>query len=295
MAKPMNIAHRGGALLWPENTVAAFEAAARAGYDGAELDVQLTRDGKLAVFHDFRLKPALCRDAVGNWLKPGRGHRLPRIRDLGMAELAAIDVGRARPGSLYARTHRRVAFRDGEPIPSLRNVIDAVKRVRNGFRLFVEIKTCAENRSLSAPPEAVAEAVVHQIRASEMRDAVTIVGFDWAALIHAKRLDPGLVCWFTTQKRRMRKGEAAPWAAGFDPWKFGSIPKAIEAAGGDGWFAGKNQVRPKAIAEAKGLGLAFGIWTVNRSFEMERLIRLGADAICTDRPDRLAALETALR
>lgn len=50
------IAHRG---LWgptaPENSLAAFEAAAQAGY-GLELDVQLTADGVPVVFHDDRLE-----------------------------------------------------------------------------------------------------------------------------------------------------------------------------------------------------------------------------------------------
>ena len=48
-------AHRG---LWggdtPENSLAAFQAAARAGY-GAECDVHLTSDGVPIVFHDFSL------------------------------------------------------------------------------------------------------------------------------------------------------------------------------------------------------------------------------------------------
>ena len=50
------IAHRG---LWspsgpPENSLAAFEAACRAGY-GIELDVQLSGDGEVMVFHDAHL------------------------------------------------------------------------------------------------------------------------------------------------------------------------------------------------------------------------------------------------
>lgn len=49
-------AHRGlhgGAI--PENSLAAFDAAARSGYP-IELDVQMTADGKLAVFHDDNLQ-----------------------------------------------------------------------------------------------------------------------------------------------------------------------------------------------------------------------------------------------
>src|SRR5258707_15807683 len=115
MNKPLNIAHRGGAGLWPENTVFAFAQAARHGFDGAELDVQLTRDGKLVVFHDFRLKAELCRASDGNWL---RGRRLALIQDLTLAELQSLDVGRPKPGSFYARNHPKVTPRDGERMSS---------------------------------------------------------------------------------------------------------------------------------------------------------------------------------
>ncbi|MDO9125933.1 MAG: glycerophosphodiester phosphodiesterase family protein, partial [Parvibaculum sp.] len=68
MTKPLQVAHRGGAGLWPENTMAAFERAIGAGADGIELDVHLTRDGKLAVHHDESLKPAIARGPDGQWL-----------------------------------------------------------------------------------------------------------------------------------------------------------------------------------------------------------------------------------
>ena len=46
--QPKNIAHRGGAALMPENTLAAFADAFARGFDGAELDVQLSADGEVA-------------------------------------------------------------------------------------------------------------------------------------------------------------------------------------------------------------------------------------------------------
>src|SRR6185295_19220458 len=110
MRRTLNIAHRGGAGLWPENTVFAFASAGQAGFDGAELDVQLTRDGKLAVFHDFKLNPDLCRDGAGTWLE--RGHGLAAIRDLTLGELQSFDVGRPRPGSTYTRQHPELIARD---------------------------------------------------------------------------------------------------------------------------------------------------------------------------------------
>src|SRR5882672_1613735 len=98
--QPWNIAHRGGAALMPENTLAAFEDAVARGCDGAELDVQLTSDGVVVVHHDFRLKAGLARKD-GVWLsEPG-----PRIKDLSLDELRQFDVGTAQPGGSYALTH----------------------------------------------------------------------------------------------------------------------------------------------------------------------------------------------
>jgi glycerophosphoryl diester phosphodiesterase len=48
-------AHRGASAVAPESTEAALLEAIDAGADGVELDVQLSRDGRLIVFHDERL------------------------------------------------------------------------------------------------------------------------------------------------------------------------------------------------------------------------------------------------
>src|SRR5215212_6998154 len=51
-AKPLVMAHRGGAGLWPENTMLAFERAHDLGVDVIEMDVHSTADGVLVVIHD---------------------------------------------------------------------------------------------------------------------------------------------------------------------------------------------------------------------------------------------------
>lgn len=285
-AKLLNIAHRGGAKLWPENTLFAFEQAAAAGFDGAELDVQLSRDSKLVVFHDFRLKPELCRVSGGRWLG-ARDRRL--IRDLTSSELRRFDVGRIKPRTLYAQRHRVKHPRDGEPIPLLSEVIAAVRRRSANFKLFIELKTCAEDRSLSASPEAVAAAVVAELHDTGFIRNAVLIGFDWAALLHAKAIEPDLPCWFTTRRRAPHTGRA--WAAGHHPSKFkGSIPEAIARAGGEGWLCSATQATRARIEEARRLGLKIGVWTVNDKRSMRAFQKSGVDAILTDRPDRLAAL-----
>ena len=269
MPKTLNIAHRGGAGVWPENTVFAFASAAKCGFHGAELDVQLTKDEQLAVFHDFRLKPDLCRDSAGHWLQNGK--RQPAIHDLTLAELQRFDVGRPKPHSAYARKHPDVSACDSQHIPSLPQVIAAVRPFED-FRLFIELKTSVEEPSLSARPEAVAEAVIAELRAEGFIARSILVGFDWRGLAHAKRVAPEIVCWFTT-KPRSRIGAAE-----------------IKAGGGEGWFCAADRASADAVAAARIAGLSFGVWTVDDPAEMKRLISLGIDAICTDRPDRLKAL-----
>jgi glycerophosphoryl diester phosphodiesterase len=284
--KPLNIAHRGGAKLWPENTLFAFERAVAAGYDGAELDVQLSRDGKLVVFHDFQLKPELCRHPDGSWLSR-RERRL--VRELSASEIQEFDVGRIKPRTLYAQRHRVLHPRDGERIPLLSDVIAAVRKLNPGFRLFIELKTSAEDRSLSAAPEAVAEAVVAQLRGLTFIANTVLVGFDWTALRHVKTLEPRLPCWFTTKRRAPHADRS--WAAGYHPSKFnGSIAQAIARAGGNGWLPSAPQAKRSRADEARLLGLKVGVWTVNDARSMRSFMRLGVDAIVTDRPDRLAAL-----
>lgn len=48
-------AHRGYAALFAENTMTSFQEAEKAGANGIELDVQLTKDGELVVIHDEKV------------------------------------------------------------------------------------------------------------------------------------------------------------------------------------------------------------------------------------------------
>lgn len=304
----LNIAHRGGAALFPENTLAAFRNAVALGCDGAELDVQLSRDGEVVVFHDYCLKPGICRDATGVWLK------VPtlRIKDLTLSELRDFDIGRADPASARGRVHSLVRAVDGERIPTLGEVIDVASGANKSFRLFIELKTSFADRNVSADPAELADATLNVLRAHDYRDRAVLVGFDWPGLLHAKRLEPEVECWFTTYAqswfrdappplednppsepvlqmlRRWARTGTSPWAAGYDAVNYrGSMARAIKAAGADGWFPMYRDATAEAVAEAHALGLKVGAWTVDEPSAMRQLLAGGIDAVCTDRPDLL--------
>lgn len=306
-----NIAHRGGAGLYPENTLAAFRDAVARGCDGAELDVQLSNDGAVVVFHDYRLKPEICRGTDGLFLE----RPTLRIKDLTLAGLKKWDVGRADPRSDYTRTHPAMLAIDGERIPTLAEVVEVAQTGHNPFRLFVELKTSFADRDISADPVALTDATVDVLRARNYLDRTIFVGFDWPALLHAKKIAPETSCWFTTlaqswfrpgqppaeddppsesalqMLRRWAATGTSPWAGGYDAVNYGgSILRAIKAAGGEGWFPTFTDINPQSVTEARSLGLKVGAWTVNEPADMKRMLDLELDAICTDRPDMLAAL-----
>ena len=78
--RPLLIGHRGAAALARENTLAAIDAAARAGVDGVELDVLPDRDGRVVLAHGPDVPP----DA------PSLAEGLALVAELGL--LVQIDV-----------------------------------------------------------------------------------------------------------------------------------------------------------------------------------------------------------
>ena len=106
-------AHRGGALLWPENSLLAFRNAAETlGADFLEFDVHLSKDGEVVVIHD----PTLDRTTTG------RGP----VRERTLAELRALRL-RDRTGAVT-----------DEPVPALDEVVVLAMRTRR--QMLLEIK-----------------------------------------------------------------------------------------------------------------------------------------------------------
>ena len=97
--------HRGAAALEPENTLRSIRTALAMGVAAVEIDVQLTKDGELAVIHDGTV------DRTTN----GKG----AVRDFTLAELKGLDAGK------------------GEAIPSLAEVVAAVD---GRAHLVIEVK-----------------------------------------------------------------------------------------------------------------------------------------------------------
>lgn len=89
--RPLVFAHRGGAKLAPENTIAAFARGLSHGADGLELDVRLSRDGEVMVIHDATLdRTTDARGRVSQYSADELGRMSVRGSDAGVPRLEEV-------------------------------------------------------------------------------------------------------------------------------------------------------------------------------------------------------------
>ena len=157
------IAHRGASHLAPENTLASIELAWQLGADAVEVDVHLTRDGRIVALHD----PTTGRTA-GTHLEVVATHS---------HHLRLLDVGR----------HKHPGFA-GEAIPFLEEVLETVPP---GRQLFIEVKCGPE----------ILPRLDRTVVDSGKRSQVEIIGFDLDTMKAAKAIMPDVPAHWLCEKR----------------------------------------------------------------------------------------------
>lgn len=289
------IGHRGAAGLTPENTIVSFSKAFEIGVDAIELDVHLSADNVLIVYHDFTLKPEMTRTSDGEWLDVWKG--LP-IKELTLAELKTYDIGRLKPYTSYAGRYPRQKPVDGARIPTFMEVIELFKnRFDKKTQLWIEIKTSPEKPRVSQSPTALAEAVVQVLREQNLENQARVLSFDWRSLAHVQKIAPDISTVYLSHTgvrvNNLKPGQpgSSPWLAGLDIDDYGgSAPRSVKASGGRYWAPNYKTITDRSLQEANSLGIKVFVWTPDSPHDMRRLIKMGVDGIITNRPDILKSL-----
>jgi len=181
--KTVNIwAHRGCSMEYPENTLEAFEAAAKLpGLAGIELDVQLTRDHQIVVFHDENV--SRVTNGTGN------------IRDYTLAELKKLEIP--------SREHRIAR------IPTLEEVLKLLKPYCKEKNLLINI----ELKTSVIRYEGIEEATLNMVREYGMEAYIVYSSFLEESVALVKELSPcsetGMLAGFLEDAiRGARRGRA---------------------------------------------------------------------------------------
>lgn len=154
----LKIGHRGAAGLVPENTAAGFKKALELNLDLVELDVQLSKDDKLIVFHDYNLKRIAGIDK--------------EIAELSLKELKKIDIG-----SWFGKEYKE------ERIMTLSEVIGLV---RGQMELNIEVKPTKNDY------KRIVVELLEVLAINSFSQQVTVSSFNHQLLKYLKSLNSNL-------------------------------------------------------------------------------------------------------
>ena len=196
-------AHRGGALLWPENGLTAFRNALALGADLLEVDVHLTADGEVVVIHDATLERTTT--ATGP------------VVAVQLADLASARL-RERDGTVTT---------DG--VPTLAQVLDLVQPARAD--LLLEIKVDAARQRYPG----IEEKALALVNARGLRDRVVVMAFEAPTVRRVRELDATIRTALLVSRGRVDRERAAPadlvrWAREVGATYLGVDHRAVDGA-----------------------------------------------------------------
>jgi glycerophosphoryl diester phosphodiesterase len=259
--RPSVVAHRGASDTSPEHTLTAYRQAIEAGADGLECDVRLTADGHLVCVHDRRI------DRTSN----GRGV----LSTLSLDELADLDWGS------WKNPWADLDDEASDPDPDVRTVLTLE-------RLLAMVRDCGR-------PVEVAIETKHPTRYAglvERRLIETLDRFGWARPKLGTESPARVMSFSWLSLRRMRVlAPAVRTVLLMDrvPLRFrdGSLPTGVSIAGPSLEIV---TAHPEYVARAQGHGHRVHVWTVNAEEDVRHCLRIGVDAVITDRPRQTLAV-----
>lgn len=290
-APPVVIAHRGASGLYPEHTLAAYEAAIDMGADFIEPDLVMTRDGVLVARHERYLSTSTDvadreEFAGRKTVKPvGDGEREDWfVEDFTLSELKSLRARQTRPG--------RPSEHDGiHTIPTLTEILGLVaitNQTGQTVGVYPELKSPSYFKVRGLDPKT---ALVEALEAAEL-DALGVPVFIQSFEPWVLRELDAETDWPLVQLLPVTTGEVltpkaiAGYADGIGPWKqvlmgFEGGPEAYIALA----HAHELVVHPYTFRDD---AVGPGFDTIQA--ELRAYYNLGVDGVFTDFPDTALAV-----
>lgn len=270
--------HRGARGLVPENTIPSFFAAFDAGVTGVELDVRLSADGHVVVWHDPTLQADKC-------LATGADLIGARVADLTLEQLRTVDVG-----TLILAAFPGQQGVPGTRISTLSELLEVSSEVAPAVWWTVEVKVDPTDPREVATRDQLVDGVLATIEAAGVGERCFVHSFDWAVLERSAALAPDLL-------RSALAVDGVTFAAGSEwlgslDWRAHGpdLTAAVQEIGAVVVSPHFSSVTGEFVAAAHHRGLAVLPWTVNEPADLDAMLSAGVDGLVTDYPDRALAL-----
>lgn len=165
MAQLKFVAHCGASYYAPENSLAAIKLAWELGADGAECDIQLTKDNQIVLWHDSNTERLT-------------GQKL-EIAKSNYSELNKLEIRLGPTNSAYF---------EGEHIPLLNDVLNATTK---GQLLVIEIKCGNE----------IFPELQKVIKEYWKTGSIAFIGFNFETISLAKANFPEVPCYYLSSSK----------------------------------------------------------------------------------------------
>lgn len=246
----LNIAHRGASGHAPEHTMKAYQLAMEIGVDYLEIDLQMTKDGRLVSMHD----PDVSRTTDGSGL----------VSEYTLAELQKLDAG-----AWYNQNNPDKANKDfvGLKVPTLDEIFEHFGKKAN---YYIEIKQPSQSPGMIS-------SLLKTLKKYDLLDpnnregSVIIQSFSEESLQQIHQRAPPSIPLI-----QLKGGEAITKK---------QLEKIKEYASGVGVNA--KLVDRKFASMVRDAELLLHVYTVNEKEQMVQLLEWGATGLFTNYPDRL--------
>ena len=295
LSKPNHIkiyGHRGARGDLPENTLESFKYLFENDINAYETDILISKDLIPVITHDFRLDPSFTKDNEGNWIEDEN----IKIFDLTYEELLKFDVGSLNKLSRYGRRFVNQKTLENQKIPKHSELLDlSSKNISENLLINLEIKSTPDEENLTPAPEDTVKLVVNEINKSNLKNKIIVSSFDWRTLSVIKNQYPEIPRAYLTQHLtginiNQTIYNRSPWLSFLPYYEDHELPKIIKSQGGKAWHPYRKDITKKLVDISHQEELPVNVWTVNKEYEMLKMVEYGVDGIMTDYPLRLKEL-----
>jgi glycerophosphoryl diester phosphodiesterase len=266
------IGHRGTRGLMPENTIEAMIKGIETGANMVEMDVHITKDGKVVVYHDESFNPAYTTMPDGSKI-PAADRTKYTFYQMNYVDIKPFIIG-TNPG--YPQQENKPTY-----APLLGEMIDAVDAYTKAKGLpdvywLVEIKSAEKTDGFDQPaPGPYMKLVMDVLKPKKLGKRLVIQSFDMRPLQVVHRTNPEIALGYLTDSKTLNV-EADLVKLGFAPMFYNPYFKLVTA----------DMIK---LCHEKGILIA--PWTINTVADMKNFKTMGVDGIITDYPNYFKEIE----
>ena len=265
---PIVHAHRGGAALYPENTIPAMLHAVEIGVPMLELDLHVTRDSQVVVSHDAYMNPIKALKPNGDDI-PVDSARMYSIYSMTYDSLKRYDVG-SRPNPAFPNRKNLKCS-----VPLVSDLIDSVEHYTQSKGLCpvgynIEIKSWPDKDGIYSPDyRTFADLCMKVLLSKKLGDRLLLQCFDPRTLNYVHEKYPNVRLSYLVEDMTVDFEELMK--------RINFVPQVISP--------NHAMVDSAFMDKSRKLGMEVAPWTVDDKDEIMRLRTLGVDAIITNQPD----------